>query len=213
MSRRISGDSMLSGTFGSSRLDRGKQKSPRQLAASSLSARCRLPSLYEKHDNVLILVSSRRRGNRHSQMLPASVSRLQAPSDARLATMFVVITRCHCTRFQRLSSFPLRGPSRIVKTCESDLRKWASHMGGTLGIQIPSEVVQRIRGSGHWSSPAVSSEIWDEAVSSIAVQDDQAGDRLRRILDDLAAKADQVPRDEFDKLMTEAAEHARHGKS
>ena len=57
------------------------------------------------------------------------------------------------------------------------------------------------------------SEVLDEAVSSIPVQDDQAGERLRRILDDLTARADHVPRDEFDELMAEAAEHARHGKS
>ena len=57
------------------------------------------------------------------------------------------------------------------------------------------------------------SQVLDEAVSSIPVQDDRAGERLRRILDGLATRADHVPRDEFDDLMTEAAEHARHGKS
>ena len=57
------------------------------------------------------------------------------------------------------------------------------------------------------------SQVLDEAVSSIPVQDDESGKRLRRILDALAAKAQQVPQEEFDNLMTEAADHARHGKS
>ena len=57
------------------------------------------------------------------------------------------------------------------------------------------------------------SQVLDEAVSSIPVQDDEAGKRFRRILDALAAKARQVPQGEFEELMTEAAEHARHGKS
>ena len=57
------------------------------------------------------------------------------------------------------------------------------------------------------------SQVLDEAVLSISVQDDESGKRLRRILDALAAKTQQVPQEEFNELMTEAAEHARHGKS
>ncbi len=57
------------------------------------------------------------------------------------------------------------------------------------------------------------SDVLDEAISHVPVQDDEAAERLRNILNGLSQKAKDVPEDELDALMTEACEHARHGKS
>lgn len=57
------------------------------------------------------------------------------------------------------------------------------------------------------------SEVLDEAVSRVPVQDDQAGKRLRQILDRLSHEASGISDAELDSVMDEAIQHARHGKS
>jgi predicted transcriptional regulator len=57
------------------------------------------------------------------------------------------------------------------------------------------------------------SELLDDALRAVGVHDEQAGKRLRRILDDLGKNASGVPESELDASIDEATQYARHGKS
>lgn len=56
-------------------------------------------------------------------------------------------------------------------------------------------------------------ELLNDALRTIGVQDEEAGKRLRRILDDLGKNAVGVADGELDAAIEEASQHARHGKS
>ena len=64
-----------------------------------------------------------------------------------------------------------------------------------------------------WMQQVFGRELKEDDEITILVRDADAGDRLRRVMDKAAAKAEHIPDDELEELIAEATEAVRYGKA